>query len=83
MPTSPVLPFKVGEKNDDPLAMYLTDIFTVSPNRTGLPAISVPVGFSKETEKPLPIGVQFVGPRLSEKNLLWIEFYQIKITHNL
>lgn len=72
MPTSPILPFKIGEKNNDPLAMYLADIFTVSPNLTGLPAISVPAGFSKKTEKSLPIGMQFVGPRLTEKNLFEI-----------
>ena len=79
MPTSPVLPFKIGEKNSGPLAMYLADIFTVSPNLTGLPAISVPIGFSKNTEKALPIGMQFVGPRLSEKNLFEIGRAAIRI----
>ena len=54
MPTSPVPAFKIGERVDDPLQMYLADVFTVSANLTGLPAISVPCGFSAGT---LPIGL--------------------------
>ncbi len=46
-PTSPVLPFKIGEKSDDPLAMYLADIYTVSINLAGVPAISIPCGMSQ------------------------------------
>ena len=46
MPTSPTPPFRLGEKTDDPLQMYLADVFTVSANLAGLPAISVPCGFS-------------------------------------
>ena len=72
MPTSPTLPFKIGEKSSDPLAMYLTDIFTVSPNLTGLPAISIPVGFGKKDSIALPIGMQFVAQKNSEDTLLAI-----------
>lgn len=66
-PTSPSVAFKIGEKSDDPLAMYLNDIYTVSANLAGLPAISVPCGLSAEG---LPIGVQLVGNFWSEAALL-------------
>jgi len=72
MPTSPTLPFKIGEKSEDPVAMYLTDIFTVSPNLTGLPAVSVPAGFGEKEGNKLPIGMQFVAPRLGESSLFAI-----------
>src|SRR5207249_108872 len=67
MPTSPVPAFKIGERVDDPLQMYLADVFTVSANLTGLPAISVPCGFSAGT---LPIGLQLTGRRFDEPSLL-------------
>ena len=66
-PTSPSVAFKIGEKSDDPLAMYLNDIYTVSANLAGVPAISVPCGLSDEG---LPIGVQLVGNFWSEDVLL-------------
>jgi len=66
-PTSPSVAFKLGEKSDDPLAMYLNDIYTVSANLAGVPAISVPCGLSDEG---LPIGVQLVGNFWSEDVLL-------------
>ena len=66
-PTSPTVAFKLGEKSDDPLAMYLNDIFTVSANLAGVPAISVPCGLSSEG---LPIGIQLVGNFWSEASLL-------------
>jgi aspartyl-tRNA(Asn)/glutamyl-tRNA(Gln) amidotransferase subunit A len=66
MPTSPVPPFRLGEKVDDPLQMYLNDIFTVSANLAGLPGISVPCGFAGA----LPIGVQFVGRMFDESSIL-------------
>lgn len=66
-PTSPSTAFKIGEKSDDPLAMYLSDIYTVSANLAGVPAISVPCGVSSEN---LPIGVQLVGNTWSESLLL-------------
>ena len=66
-PTSPSTAFKIGEKADDPLAMYLSDIYTVSANLTGTPGISVPCGLSSEK---LPIGLQLVGNHWSEAVLL-------------
>jgi aspartyl-tRNA(Asn)/glutamyl-tRNA(Gln) amidotransferase subunit A len=67
MPTSPVPAFKLGERVNDPLQMYLIDVFTVSANLTGLPAVSVPCGF---TDKGLPIGLQLTGRRFDEAGLL-------------
>jgi aspartyl-tRNA(Asn)/glutamyl-tRNA(Gln) amidotransferase subunit A len=66
-PTSPTTAFKIGEKSDDPLAMYLTDIYTVSANLAGVPGISIPCGLSSEG---LPIGTQLVGNFWSEDVLL-------------
>lgn len=65
-PTVPVLPFKFGEKIDDPLAMYLADINTVTANLTGIPAISVPY----EIRNGLPVGIQIHANNLQEKSLL-------------
>jgi aspartyl-tRNA(Asn)/glutamyl-tRNA(Gln) amidotransferase subunit A len=66
-PTSPVPAFRLGEKSADPLAMYLTDIYTISVNLAGLPAISIPGGF---TGAGLPIGLQLIGRPFQEANLL-------------
>jgi aspartyl-tRNA(Asn)/glutamyl-tRNA(Gln) amidotransferase subunit A len=66
-PTSPSAAFKLGEKSDDPLAMYLNDVYTVSANLAGIPGISVPCGMSSEG---LPIGFQLVGNFWSESVLL-------------
>ena len=65
-PTSPTPAFKRGERSDDPLAMYLSDIYTISVNLAGLPAISVPCGF---TEKSLPIGLQVIGKSFGEAEM--------------
>ena len=65
-PTSPTAAFALGEKVDDPLAMYLNDIYTVTANLAGLPGISVPCGLSSER---LPIGFQLLGPHWSEPTL--------------
>ena len=62
-PVSPTSAFKIGEKTEDPLQMYLADIFTVSANLVGVPAISVPAGKSKNG---LPIGIQFIAPWFRE-----------------
>lgn len=62
-PTSPIPAFKIGEKSEDPLAMYLADIFTVPVNIVGVPAISVPSG---KTEKGLPFGLQCIAPHMRE-----------------
>src|SRR5262249_6771481 len=67
MPTSPTAAFKLGEKVDDPLQMYLTDIFTVSCNLVGLPGISIPCGF---TSARLPVGLQLLGRSFDESTLL-------------
>ena len=66
-PVSPTPAFKIGEKISDPLQMYLTDIFTIPVNLAGLPAISVPCGFS---EKGLPIGLQIIGKPFDEGEIL-------------
>jgi aspartyl-tRNA(Asn)/glutamyl-tRNA(Gln) amidotransferase subunit A len=66
MPTSPMPPFRLGEKADDPLQMYLADVFTVSANLVGLPGISVPCGFDGN----LPIGFQLLGRMFDEATLL-------------
>ena len=65
-PVSPVLPFKLGEKNQDPLSMYLADIYTINVNLAGNPAISLPGGISKEG---LPIGIQIMGDTLCEEKI--------------
>lgn len=66
-PTSPVPPFKFGEKMTDPLTMYLADIYTVPMNLAGVPAISVPIGFNAQG---LPIGLQLVGNLFAESTLI-------------
>jgi aspartyl-tRNA(Asn)/glutamyl-tRNA(Gln) amidotransferase subunit A len=66
-PTSPTAAFKLGEKVDDPLAMYLADIYTVTANLAGIPGISIPVGVTKEK---LPIGMQIFGKHFAESTIL-------------
>ena len=66
-PTTPTTAFALGEKTDDPLTMYMADIYTISVNLAGLPGISIPAGLSKAG---LPIGMQIVGPALSESAVL-------------
>ncbi len=65
-PTTPTTAFKIGEKFDDPVTMYLSDIYTISVNLAGLPALSVPAGFVNQ----YPVGFQIIGPYLSEARLL-------------
>jgi aspartyl-tRNA(Asn)/glutamyl-tRNA(Gln) amidotransferase subunit A len=65
-PTSPTPAFKIGEKTDDPLSMYLADIFTVPINLTGIPGISVPSGTAKRDGKDLPLGFQIMAPHFCE-----------------
>jgi aspartyl-tRNA(Asn)/glutamyl-tRNA(Gln) amidotransferase subunit A len=67
MPTSPTPPFRLGERVDDPLQMYLADVFTVSAPLSGLPAISVPCGFTPDR---LPVGLQLTGRVFDEETLL-------------
>ena len=66
-PTSPTTAFKVGEKTDDPLSMYLSDIYTINVNLAGLPGISVPCGFASDG---MPVGLQMIGKAFDESNLL-------------
>ena len=66
-PTSPTAAFKIGEKIDDPLAMYLSDIYTITANLAGIPGISIPCGLTKSG---LPIGLQLLAPAFAEENML-------------
>jgi len=66
-PTTPTPAFKIGEKVEDPLQMYLSDIFTISCNLAGLCGISIPCGFSVSG---LPLGLQFLGKHFGEPDLL-------------
>lgn len=77
-PTTPNPAFKKGEKSSDPLAMYLEDCYTVSVNLAGLPAISLPCGFS---ESNMPIGLQLIGKPFQEASLLNIA-YTFESAHN-
>jgi len=70
-PTSPTTTFEIGEKIDDPLTMYLSDIYTTSANLAGIPAISVPCG---KDSKGLPIGLQIIGKPLSEDLILKVAY---------
>ena len=69
MPVSPTTAFKIGEKIDDPLKMYLSDIYTIAANLAGVPGISIPCGFD---DKGLPIGLQIMAPTFAEEKLLRI-----------
>ena len=66
-PTSPTTAFPIGAKVDDPMAMYLNDIFTIPANLSGMPAISIPCGLD---EAGLPVGLQLTAPVLGERTLL-------------
>jgi aspartyl-tRNA(Asn)/glutamyl-tRNA(Gln) amidotransferase subunit A len=66
-PTAPTPAFKLGEKVDDPLAMYLADIYTLPPSLAGLPSLSTPAGFSPEG---LPVGLQLTAPAFAESVLV-------------
>ena len=69
MPVSPTTAFKIGEKVNDPLTMYLSDIYTIAANLAGIPGISIPCGFD---ESNLPIGLQILSPAFTEDKLLRI-----------
>lgn len=76
-PTSPTAAFRIGEKVNDPLAMYLSDVYTVGCNLAGLPGLSIPCGFTREG---LPVGLQLIGPPFSEEKLLRIARMYEKVT---
>jgi len=69
-PTSPTVPFKIGEKTDDPLSMYLSDVCTLPINIAGVPGISVPAGFADG----LPIGMQVIGKHFGEETILRVAY---------
>jgi aspartyl-tRNA(Asn)/glutamyl-tRNA(Gln) amidotransferase subunit A len=69
-PTSPTIPFKIGEKMDDPLQMYLSDVCTLPINIAGLPAITIPAGFGEG----LPIGMQLIGKPFGEEAILRVAY---------
>jgi aspartyl-tRNA(Asn)/glutamyl-tRNA(Gln) amidotransferase subunit A len=69
-PVTPTLPWKLGEKSGDPLQMYLEDIYTVPANITGLPALSLPVGFVDHAGTKLPVGLQLIGRDLEDYTVL-------------
>lgn len=70
-PTSPTVAFRFGEKMDDPLAMYLSDIYTVTANLAGIPAVSVPCGFG---EDGMPVGLQILGKHYDEATVLRVAY---------
>lgn len=70
-PTSPTPAFRIGEKTQDPLTMYLSDIFTISANLAGIPGVSVPCGFTRDN---LPIGLQILGSPFDEETILRIAY---------
>jgi len=73
-PTSPTVAFKLGDKVDDPLQMYLADALTVPINTAGVPAVSIPCGFAKpkDGEKEMPVGMQIIGKQFDEELILQV-----------
>ncbi|MCK5059641.1 MAG: Asp-tRNA(Asn)/Glu-tRNA(Gln) amidotransferase subunit GatA [Candidatus Pacebacteria bacterium] len=71
-PTTPTPAFKIGEKVNDPLSMYLADIFTVTANIVGIPALSIPSGAVIREEKELPLGLQLMAPHRGEHSLFMV-----------
>ena len=70
-PSTPSSAFKIGEKSNDPISMYLNDIFTVPVNLAGIPAISIPAGHDK---KGHPLGLQLISKALDEQKILNLAF---------
>ena len=81
-PTAPDVPFKIGQKGDDPVAMYLEDIYMAPASLAGLPAVSVPAGFAFNDQTKLPIGMQIIGPQFEEGRVLQVA-HQFQIINNL
>ena len=71
-PTAPSVAFKAGEKADDPVSMYLQDIFTIAVNLAGLPGMSIPAGFVEQDGKQLPVGLQIIGNYFDEARMLQV-----------
>lgn len=68
-PTSPEVAWHIGEKSDDPLKMYLADLYTIPANLAGIPAISVPIGKVQSKGELMPVGAQFMAPAWQESML--------------
>ena len=75
-PTTPTPAFKVGEKNDDPISMYYSDIYTIAVNLAGLPGVSIPCGFVND----LPVGLQLIAPYFAEQKLLNVAHQYQQVT---
>jgi len=80
IPTAPTIAFKIGEKTDDPLAMYYGDLYTVLASLTGHPALTVPVRKHGQKQNGLPVGFQLIGQRLGEVDILGLGRLYEKIT---
>ncbi len=80
-PVSPTPAFKIGEKTDDPLAMYLSDIFTIPVNLAGLPALTIPVKKYKIGSGELPVGFQLIGKPFREADILGVGKFYEKLNH--
>jgi aspartyl-tRNA(Asn)/glutamyl-tRNA(Gln) amidotransferase subunit A len=76
-PVSPTPPFKIGEKTNDPLSMYLCDVFMSSASLAGIPSLALPCGFTKNN---LPIGMQIIGPQFSEEKLFQLGYFYQQLT---
>jgi aspartyl-tRNA(Asn)/glutamyl-tRNA(Gln) amidotransferase subunit A len=75
-PVAPTPAFNLGEKTDDPVSMYLADLFTIPVNLAGLPAMSVPAGFANQR----PVGLHLIGPYFSESRLLNVAHQYQQVT---
>lgn len=76
-PTAPTVAFPLGDKSNDPVQMYLSDIYTISTNLAGLPALSIPCGFGKHE---MPVGLQIIGPWFAESKMLGVAHQYQQIT---
>jgi aspartyl-tRNA(Asn)/glutamyl-tRNA(Gln) amidotransferase subunit A len=85
-PVSPTVAFKIGAKTQDPMAMYMADIFTVTSSLAALPCLSIPAGFAAPPDEPgrsMPVGMQLIGPPLSDVRLLeWAHAFQSVTDHH-
>ncbi len=85
-PVSPTVAFRIGAKTEDPMAMYMADIFTVTTSLAAMPCLSIPAGFAAPTDDPgqsLPVGMQLIGPPLSDVKLLeWAHTFQQMTDHH-
>ncbi|MCF8179304.1 MAG: Asp-tRNA(Asn)/Glu-tRNA(Gln) amidotransferase GatCAB subunit A, partial [Sulfuritalea sp.] len=80
-PTSPSVAFAFGAKSDDPVQMYLSDIYTISTNLAGLPGMSLPCGFGNAaSQKPMPVGLQIIGKWFDEARMLNVAHQYQQVT---